>query len=635
MTLFSRTLRRSLPVDGSRVLAPLGIADVSIDSGGYWGRWQEVNATAMIDHCAYWMEKAGWIGNLEAVAAGTLPGARRGREFTDSDVFKLIEAMSWEQGRAPTEARERAILELTSIVGAAQEADGYINTAFGREGQHPRYSDMEWGHELYNYGHLLQAAVARERTAGRDDLFDIAIRVADHICDTFGADGRQSLCGHPEIELALIEFARVTGDERYRRQAEIFIERRGHGLLRKIEYGAEYFQDDQPVLDATVLRGHAVRALYLAAAAVDLAIDRGDEALLGAIELQWENTVRSRTYVTGGMGSHHQDEAFGTDYELPSDRAYCETCAGVGAFMLSWRLLLATGRSRYGDLMERTLFNIIAASPAADGRSFFYANTLHQRTPGHAVEEDDQSPRAATSMRAPWFEVSCCPTNVARTFASLDAYVATADQNGVQVNVYASASIRTLLPDGRSVSFEIETDYPDSGVVALHVPASSKDWTLKLRVPGWADGATVERGGVQSGPHAPGWITVEKVGRAAETIVLRLPMTPRLTFGDPRIDSARGAVAVERGPLVYCVESVDLPVGVHVDQVVVDSDSTLVLDGDYVVTAARVETLQAEDWPYGVDGGSVKGSSSDIRLLPYNKWGRRGPSTMRIWLRTI
>ncbi len=245
---------------------------------------------------------------------------------------------------------------------------------------------------------------------------------------TFGPGGIERVGGHPEVELGLAELARVTGEQRYLDQAALFIDRRGQGTLGEIGFGQAYFQDDMPIRDATVFRGHAVRALYLAAGAVDVAVETGDDALLDTVIAQWEATIARRTYLTGGMGSHHTGEAFGEDFVLPPDRAYSETCAGIASMMLAWRLLLATGEPRFADLYERTLHNVVATSPAPDGCHFFYANPLHQRTPGVVPPEDEESRRAGTSLRAPWFLVACCPTNVARTLASLAAYLATADE---------------------------------------------------------------------------------------------------------------------------------------------------------------------------------------------------------------
>ena len=616
-------------------LSPLSLQSVQLDADGYWGRWQAVNATAIIDHCHYWMERVGWIENFRSAAAGTLPAARQGREFTDADVYKLLEAMCWEFGRTGEHELNKTIESLTSIIAAAQETDGYINTKFGRPGQGERYSDFQWGHELYNYGHLIQAAVGRIRTVGRDDpLVDIAIKAANHVCEAFGVSGRQSVCGHPGIEVALVEFARATGDIKYSEQAKLFIDRRGHGSLGEIEFGREYFQDDVPIRDADVFRGHAVRALYLAAGAVDLAVDTSDASLLDAIEAQWTRTVSRRTYITGGMGSHHQDEAFGEDFELPSDRAYCETCAGVASVMLSWRLLLATGDPKYADLMERTLHNVVATSPATDGKSFFYANTLHQRIPGTTPDPDEQSPRASSSQRSAWFEVSCCPTNIARTFATIGGYVATSDAEGVQLHLYTSGRIHTTIPAGL-VDLQVTTGYPHDGDVTVEILAAPATWNLTLRIPSWAASATVEVGGVQFPVPRTGAFTVPVALSVGDELLLHLPMQPRFSWPDQRIDAVRGTVAVERGPIVYCLESASIG-GAPVDPVTIDEKAGPELrDGRVFVTGHRPQ-LGEEPWPFlGSHPHPTGEDAEDLELTPYSDWGERAPGTMRIWLPLI
>jgi len=351
------------------------------------------------------MERLDWVGNFRAAVEGRLPDDKKGVVFTDSDVYKLMEAAAWETGRSGSSDADGRFTALAEVIAPTQEEDGYLNTVFGRPGQPTRYSDLEWGHELYCYGHMFQAAVARART-GKDDLFvEVPKRAADHVCETFGPGGIERVGGHPEIELGLVELARLTGEERYLHQASVFLERRGRQTLADIHWGRSYFQDDVPIRDQEAFTGHAVRALYLAAAAVDVAVETGDEDLLQAIIGQWERTVARRTYLTGGMGSHHDGEKFGDDFVLPPDRAYSETCAGIASVMLSWRLLLATGEPRYADLAERTLFNVVATSPAPDGRAFFYANPLHQRVPGVVPEPDYVSNRAASSLREPWFAV--------------------------------------------------------------------------------------------------------------------------------------------------------------------------------------------------------------------------------------
>jgi uncharacterized protein len=636
------TIRQESTADAARPvsprqtrLRPLGVGEVQI-TGGFWGDRQRVNASATLPHNLGWVERLGWLGNFQAAYEGRLPGDRSGRVFADSEIYKLAEAMAWEAGRSANPVASEAVGRLAAEVQVAQQSDGYLNTAFGQPGQPARYSDLEWGHELYCYGHLIQAGVAQARVQGSGGFIDIATQAADHVCATFGPDGNDGLCGHPGIEMALVELARLTGEQRYLGQAARFVDRRGRGRLGEIEFGPAYFQDDMPVRDAQVLRGHAVRALYLAAGAVDVAVETGDDALLDAVVRQWEATVARRTYLTGGMGSHHTDESFGDDFVLPPDRAYSETCAGVASVMLGWRLLLATGDPRYADLIERTLFNVVATSPAADGRSFFYANTLHQRHRGRALSPDTVSPRPQSNPRAPWFAVSCCPMNVARTLASLSAYVATVDTDGLQIHQYADADIHTTLGNGQPIEVRMRTDYPDGGGVTIEVTQPPPEWaTIRLRVPRWANGDAVLTPPDEPARSTPdGQVEIARQFVAGDRIRLDLPVAPRWTFPDDRIDAVRGAVAVERGPIVLCVESVDLPDDVDVEAVRVDPRAAPIdRDGVAVVTGAVVDPTSS-DWPYGDDSRASSSPTGDVAipLRPYHSWAERGPSTMRVWL---
>jgi DUF1680 family protein len=612
--------RSGLPVAprGAGALRPLGIGDVRLD-GGFWGERQQLNAETLIPHCLGWERRLGWIDNFRD------PHGERGREFADSDVYKLVEAMAWAGGFDTT------VAEIAELAAGAQEEDGYLNTRFGHRGREHRYTDLEWGHELYCYGHLIQAAVARLRTHGEDRLTEIARRAADHVCDAFGPDGNQGVCGHPEVEMALVELYRATGEERYLEQASRFVERRGRPALADSERGRAYYQDEMPLREAQAFRGHAVRALYLASGAVDVAVETGDDELLATIVRQWEHTIARRTYVTGGMGSRHSAEDFGEDFELPPDRAYSETCAGVASVQLAWRLLLATGDARFADLAERTLYNVVATSPALDGSGFFYANPLHQRVPGEAPDPDAESPRAASSLRAPWFHVSCCPTNVARTFASLGGYVATTDDDGIQLHQLVSCSVGTAL--------RVETGYPWSGDVVVRVQEAGP-WRLSLRVPAWAGKAVlVDRG--ERRPVAAGYATAEGPWRAGDELRLELPLAPRWTRPDPRIDAVRGCVALERGPLVYCLESTDQAAGVELDAVAAIADAAPAerspdpaLGGAVGLAARGVQRTDASPagWPYASGRAAAAGPEVDLAFIPYHAWGNRGLSTMRVWV---
>ena len=632
--MIATRLRGGPTVPSRGALRSLGPDEIAI-TGGFWGAKQQLNSEVIIDHCESWMEKIGWIGNFDRAADGTIGAKHAGIEFIDSEIYKLLEAMAWELGRSHDAALEARYSALVARVAAAQEADGYLHTSFGRPGQSARYSNLEWGHELYCFGHLLQAAVARVRSGRDDELPAVARRLADHVWEVFGPGGRNAVCGHPEIESALAEFARATGEARYLELARLLVERRGTGTLGPIQHGAEYFQDDVTVRDATVLRGHAVRALYLTAGALDVAVDDADEALIDTIARQWEATVARRTYVTGGMGSHHLDEAYGADYELPADRAYSETCAGIASAMLSWRLLLQSGEPRYADLIERTLLNNVLASPREDGRAFYYTNTLHQREDGREPADDEVIERALSSLRAPWFWVSCCPTNVARMLASVGLYFATADDHGVQLQQYGDYSVATALPDGREVQLAVATGYPFDGAVLVTIGGTTPvEFTLGLRVPEWAAGATLVVNGTTAVAE-PGSVAVTRLFTPGDTVSLLLPMEPRLVHPDARVDDARGQVAVERGPLVLCLESSDLPDGLSAEQVVIDTSRVprSTTTGANVALRRRTPERGGFAWPYRTDSTTPAANAPfDADLVPYFSWANRGPSTMRVWI---
>lgn len=590
---------------------------------GFWGDRQELNTRAIIPHAASWMEKLGWVDNFRD-ADGDARYEHRGAQFADSEIHKLIEAISWDAARGRSD-NDETLGRLLSALAGAQDPDGYLHTLFGRPWQKPRYSDLQWGHELYCFGHLIQAAVAHHRATGSDRFLSIARRVADHVCVMFGDDGMNRICGHPEIEPALVELFRETGDERYLHQARIFLERRGTGTLGLHEFGMSYWQDDMPVRAATVLRGHAVRALYLAAGAVDIAVETGDGGLLAVLQEQWDNTVAKRTYITGGMGSHHMDEAFGDDFVLPPDRSYCETCAGIASIMFSWRLLLATGDAKYADLIERTLYNVIATAPSDEGTAFFYANTLHQRAEhgSPALSDEGVAIRGGAAGRQAWFVVSCCPPNLARTLASLGSYIATGSGSAVQIHQFASATI-----EAGDARIRMTTDYPADGRVTVTAESAA---TVSLRVPAWAAGTTFTRGGETAAALAGGYTDPVELA-AGESLVLDLPLDVRVTHPDERIDAVRGTVAIERGPEVFALESVDLTDGVAFEDVRMTGGARW--DGDTVVVRAGSVGRTDGSWPYGDAPASLDEGERDVRLVRYHGWARRGPSRMRVWIPT-
>jgi uncharacterized protein len=617
---------------------PVGVTDVEI-RGGFWGHVQDLNRDRILQHCDDSLHRVGWFENFRAAARGTLAADRVGRLFTDSEIYKLVEAMSWEQAREATPERGARIAEIAELIAGAQEPDGYLDTYFGYEGGPERYSDLAWGHELYCAGHLIQAAVAAMRTGTSDHLTDTARRLADHVVETFGPDGIDGICGHPEIETALVELSRATGDRRYLDQAKLFVDRRGLGLLPdNLVGGPEYYQDKEPVREADVLGGHAVRALYLAAGAIDVAVETGDDELFAAVRRQYDRTVARRMYLTGGMGSNHYGESFAEDYELPSERAYAETCAQVASVHVAWRLLLATGEEFYADVIERTLYNGVISAPSIDGRTFFYVNALHRRSPSERPAEG-MSLRRHDGQRASWYTTSCCPTNMARLLSSLGAYVATTTDHGVQLHQHVSGRVSAELPAGRVV-LDVKTEYPVAGEVRVRVAeAPEGEWTLGLRVPAWAQAATIAADGGEPAAVAPGLAETRRQWAPGDEVILTLDVAPRFTYPDPRVDALRGCVAVERGPLVYAVESVDQP-EVDLDRLMIDDsvparDSAVLEDLDGRLAVRAQGRVWADDglgsFAYGADPEPLRSEPVELRLIPYYLWANRGTSTMRIW----
>ncbi|HEY7603433.1 MAG TPA: beta-L-arabinofuranosidase domain-containing protein [Gaiellaceae bacterium] len=603
-----------------RPLDPTGVRIL----GGLLGDRQRVNREVTILRGAEELERAGTLENLR-LAAGRATGSRRGMVFSDSDVYKWLEAIAWEIQREPSGELEALARETIELVAAAQEPDGYLNT-YGQVAEPSwRFTDLEMGHELYCGGHLMQAGVAFVRATGDGSLLAVARRFADLVDEAFGDDGRPETDGHPEIEVALVELYRQTGEPRYLRLADTLTARRGFGMFAGGRFDLRYYQDEEPVRDASSIVGHAVRALYLAAGVTDLYAETGDDALLASMLRQWDDLASTKTYLTGGVGSRHYDEAFGDPYELPPDRAYCETCAAIASIMWNWRLLLVTGDARFADLLERTLYNGFLSGLSLDGGSFFYSNPLQSRGGEH---------------RHHWNPVACCPPNIMRLLASLHHYLATIGDGGVQLHQYATSTIRADSPAAGAVELAVETDYPWSGTVTVEVVAcGDAEWTLSLRVPAWARKATLD-----GEPVAPGYAELTRSWRPGDRVVLELDVSPRLTAPNPRIDAVRGCLALERGPVVYCFEAGDLPAGadladiaLEADTVPADSGPLAPLGGVPGVSVAGVvhdlgawggiEYADVRELPRG--GAAVP---AQLQAVPYFAWANRGEGGMRVWL---
>jgi DUF1680 family protein len=620
-------------VAARQILRPLSGGALTLEPDGLLGGWQLRNATRTMPHCVDQLYAGGALGNMRRPIGDA--GPHVGIWFSDSDAYKTLEAIAWHLASVEDPALSEAFEAIVDVIAEAQDHDGYLNSYFQHDDPQRRWSELSTSHELYCAGHLIQAAVAASRSGLGTRLMPIARRFADLIVREFGPEGREAVCGHPEIETALVELFRETGHQPYLRLAHRFVGLRGHGLLGEGQFGAAYFQDHVPVVSADEFTGHAVRQLYLLAGVVDVAVETGDETLLAAAERLWDSAFASKTYVTGGHGSRHRDEAIGDPFELPPDRAYAETCAAIGSFQWNWRMLLATGGHRYADEMERVLYNAVAVATALDGRHFFYSNPLHLRT-GH-----DHGGEDAPSQRLPWYTCACCPPNLARLMASLHHYLATSDEDGLRIHQYTAGTI-----DTGPHRVRMSTDYPWSGEITLDVRSDDdRPWTLALRIPGWCTDYTLTVDGVvQGSTPVDGYLRVRRVWDR-QRVVLQLSMPARLIAPHPRIDSVRGCVALARGPLLYCVEQADLPAGIVLEDVRLDPKRPVQVRDDRTGTPFRVtlsgrgHALDRSAVPlyhlYQADGETESAPRITVPAVPYFLWGNRRPGPMRVWVPTV
>jgi uncharacterized protein len=621
---------------GSRAnLSPLSLGQVRL-CDGYWEQWCEVNRSATIPLGPKRLEEAGNLYDLR-LAADREQGSYKGPLYQDSDVYKWLEAVAWERGREDDPELARHQKEITELIAAAQAADGYLNSYYQVHPELGRFSNLAHGHELYCAGHLIQAAIAQHRATGEDGLLKVAVRFADYLVGVFGPGRREGVPGHPEIEMALTELHRLTGDRRYLALAQYFVDTRGQGLVVENQFGPAYFQDRVPVRQATSVEGHAVRALYFAAGATDVAIEAGDDVLLEALERQWADMVATRTYLTGGVGARWEGEAFGEAYELPSDRAYCETCAAIASVMWSWRLLLATGNGRYADLIERTLFNATVSGLSLNGERFFYVNPLQLRR-----GDDQTSSRSPGRGRQAWYDTACCPTNVMRFLASIEQYFWTRSADGVQLHQFASGEV-SLEHDGGTIKLNVATRYPWDGRVEIEVSRTpSSRWTLSVRIPAWCGDAAVSiNGAEQELRRSPlGYVEIGRTWAKGDRVVIDLPMPVRRTRAARDVDSAYGCTALERGPLVYCIEQRDCPEGSPLKRIrIIDGEVRPGTPEEALggVIPLEVPVVFAEQdraaFPYAEQIAPERyGAPVRVKAVPYYAWANRGVGPMRVWL---
>lgn len=609
-------------------LRPVPLTGVTL-TDAFWAPRRRVNGEQTLPGQHRHLEATGAIDNFGR-AAGARNGGFAGMVFSDSDVYKWLEAVGWHLASGPDDDLRRTAEAVTEVVAAAQRPDGYLHSYFARDRASERWTNFDL-HEMYCAGHLFQAAVAMHRGTGATRLLEVAMRFADHICDTFGGRPGQKLAvdGHPEVELGLVELYRSTGVRRYLDQAAFFVEARGQGLLGR-PYGhldPSYAQDHRPFRDLEAVTGHAVRALYLNAGVADLCAETDQPAYRASLERQWASMTGRRMYVSGGVGSRWEGESFGEDFELPHARAYAETCGAIASVMWNWRMLALSADARYADLLEWTLFNAVLPGLSLAGDTYFYQNPL----------ADDGRHR-----RQPWFGCACCPPNVARLLASLPGYVYAAADRELWVHLFAAGTLDTVLPNGLRVRIEQDTGYPWDGQVTLRLRSAGR-FALRVRVPTWCEtGASLAVNGVPavSAPTPGTYACIDHSWQREDRVEIDLPMPVRYLHAHRHVLEAKMRAAIARGPLLYCVEGADNP-GLDVRDLVLPANPATLRPAPVDLPGVRVALRGSAGLRHPDDGPLYRSATctpyaatreAEMVAIPYFAWANRANGRMRVWI---
>jgi DUF1680 family protein len=620
-------------------MTPVSFSKVRIDDA-FWSPRIDKVTSVTIPVCIEQTEvKTPRIRNFEKVARNT-GEKHEGIYYDDSDVYKALEAIAYSLKNHPDAKLEAKADEWIDKIAAAQQPDGYLNTYYTLTGLDKRWTDME-KHEDYNAGHLIEAATAYYSTTGKKKLLNVAIRVADNIDNTFRAKNRHWVSGHEEIELALVKLYKITANKKYLDLADWFLQQRGHGygegaIWSNKHMGAKYCQDDVPVKDQTEIEGHAVRAMYLYTGAADVGAAKNDPAYMKAMETVWGDVVYRNMYITGGIGSSGSNEGFTQDYDLPNESAYCETCASVGMVLWNLRMNTLTGDAKYADVLERSLYNGALDGLSLTGDRFFYGNPL--------ASDGDYG-------RSEWFGTACCPSNIARLVESLGNYIYASSSKAIWVNLFVGSNTTIPLQSG-AVKVSQETNYPWDGNIRIGVePLKKSTFPLYIRIPGWAlnepvPGSTYKyqdkvdsvisiqlNGKALRYTIKDGYAIISRTWKKGDAVTMNLPMPVRKIVATNRIQANVNRVALQRGPLVYCIEQADN--GNKSKSFIVPQDATFTSEfnknllGGVVTLKAQVPVVVPS-----AAGNSVSMEQQPLVAIPYFSWANRGKSQMQVWLPT-
>jgi len=622
-------------------IQPVPFTQVHINDG-FWFDRMETNRTVTIPYAIKMNETTGRVTNLE-IAAGLKTGEYCTRyPFDDTDIYKVIEGASYSLMLKPDKELEKKLDELIDVIAKAQEPDGYIYSARTSKSEKmkrsigpERWVNLQWSHELYNAGHMFEAAVAHYLATNKKSFLNVALKCADLLVKDFGPGRVQLPPGHQEVELGLVKLYRLTGEEKYLNLAKYFLDIRGRGKeLTGRESWGEYSQDHKPIIEQDEAVGHAVRAGYMYSAIADVAALTGDKSYINALDKIWDNVVSKKLYLTGGLGATGSWEGFGPNYDLPNASAYNETCASIANVYWNHRMFLLKGEGKYIDVLERTLYNALLSGISISGDKFFYPNPLES---------------FGTHERSNWFECACCPGNVTRFIASVANYIYAVNQNEVFVNLYTNNKVNLKVGDNEVVLTQ-KTNYPWGGKIAftVNLKKQSRDFSINLRIPGWAYDEVVASDLYQfidkpkskisiliNGKQIEynvekGFAKISRTWNDKDVIELILPMEVKRIIAHLNVEADRGRIALQRGPLVYCAEGIDN--NGYVRNILLTGNQNFktefkkeILGGIEVITGKA----------YGVkssDKNILTKEEQNFFAIPYYAWAHRGKTEMSVWI---
>lgn len=648
-----------IDIDRQRLKA-INLKDIMVNDK-HWNRYSKLVHDVMIpfqwDVLNNRVEGAKPSGCLQnyRIVAGDVTGQHSGVIFTDSDLTKWLEGVSYSLESNPDEELEKTADLMIDLLERSQQQDGYLNTYFTVREPGERWTNMVEGHELYCAGHLIEAAVAYFDTTGKDRLLQVAVRFADYICKVFGTkDGQiRGYPGHQEIELALIKLYYTTGCRKYLDQAMYFINERGgtpnyfldeikrrnfRMIFREFEnYDPTYSQSHMPPRDQKTAEGHAVRAMYMYSAMADLAYEYADDDLMSACKTLWKSIVTKRMYITGSIGSSSFLERFTADYDLPNEVNYSETCASVGLMLFASRMASISRDASYFDVVERVLYNTLLAGLSYDGTSYFYVNPL-EVWPQNCI--DHTSKAHVKTVRQKWFEVACCPTNITRTLASLGKYIIQHDEESLYLNLYIGNSSSVSIK-GTEVGVDLESSFLTDGNSILTVSVSKPvEFGLNLRIPEYVRNYTVLINNAPEDrlPLKNGYLEIYREWTGKDTVEIQFEIKAEFVAANPEVRADAGKVAIVKGPLVYCLEEADN--GKNLQSITVDIDTPLTeeyipdLFGGTAVVKFKGRKISNDGWTgelYKTAGFST--NPIELTAIPYSLWGNRGENEMIVWLK--